>query len=349
MKRPTRLVLAIVIVAGIITAILLGQGRAGSIRLTGVVTTDAVVVSSEVQGRLEELTVKQGDVVQSGQILARIRPQEWKADMSFYANAEEQSAAQVTQAEADLTYQEAQTSNQIAQAKANVASARAQVEQGAADLENSRLNFERLKGLYERGVESVQTYDQARTGFESAKAHSESQRQQVQATEAEVALAEATAQQVAARRATVEASRHQLAAAGAQKEKAQVRLGYTEIRAPISGIVDVRAALAGEVIVPGQAIVTLINPDDLWVRVDVEETYIDRIPPGQEYEVQLPSGAARKGKVYYRGVDADYATQRDVSRTKRDIKTFEVRLRMDNKDRALSVGMTASVTVPLSK
>jgi len=51
--------------------------------------------------------------------------------------------------------------------------------------------------------------------------------------------------------------------------------------------------------------------------------------------------------VFYRSVDADYATQRDVSRTKRDIKTFEIRLRCDNGDRALAVGMTAYVTVPL--
>ena len=63
----------------------------------------------------------------------------------------------------------------------------------------------------------------------------------------------------------------------------------------------------------------------------------------------MPSGAEREGTVFYRGVDADYATQRDVSRTKRDIKTFEVRLRCDNRDRSLAVGMTAYVTLPLAK
>jgi HlyD family secretion protein len=52
--------------------------------------------------------------------------------------------------------------------------------------------------------------------------------------------------------------------------------------------------------------------------------------------------------VFFRGIDADYATQRDVSRTKRDIKTFQVRLRCDNRDRSLAVGMTAYVTLPLS-
>ena len=51
--------------------------------------------------------------------------------------------------------------------------------------------------------------------------------------------------------------------------------------------------------------------------------------------------------MFYRGVDAGFATQRDVSRTKRDIKTTEIRLRCDNADRRLAVGMTAYVDLPL--
>jgi multidrug resistance efflux pump len=219
--------------------------------------------------------------------------------------------------------------------------------QGKADLENARLNFERLQNLFKQGVESAQSNDQARTSYEAAKAHAESLDKQIQAAEAAVALAQANGEQVAARRAMLEATRHQLAATSAQKEKAQVRLNYTEIHAPCAGIVDVRAALQGEVVNPGQAIVTLIDPDNLWVRVDVEESYIDQIRLGQTFKVQLPSGAVREGTVFYRAVDADYATQRDVSRTKRDIKTFEIRLRVDNKDRSLAVGMTAFVVVPL--
>jgi HlyD family secretion protein len=98
----------------------------------------------------------------------------------------------------------------------------------------------------------------------------------------------------------------------------------------------------------GQAVVTLINPDNLWVRADVEETYIDRVHLGDHMPVRLPSGQTREGTVFYRRIDADYATQRDVSRTKRDIKTFEIRLRCDNKDRSLAVGMTAYVTLRLN-
>ena len=349
MKRRLQIVIPVFGVAVALLAYLLFHNRGTALRLTGIVTTDAVVVSSEIQGRLQNLLVNQGDVVQAGQLLGRIQPQEWKADMSFYAQAEQQSSNQVAQAEADLKYQEAQTTNQIRQAEANLAAAEAQVTQADADLENARLNFERLQGLFQRGVESAQTHDQARTTFAAAKAHADSLRKQAQAAQAAVALAQANAEQVVARRAMLEEARHQWAAAEAQKEKAQVRLDYTEIRAPISGIVDVRAALQGEVVNPGQAIITLIDQDNLWVRADIEETYIDRITLGQKLQVRLPSGQAREGIVFYRGADAEYATQRDVSRTKRDIKTFEIRLRLDNADRALALGMTANVTVSWAK
>jgi len=113
--------------------------------------------------------------------------------------------------------------------------------------------------------------------------------------------------------------------------------------------VALRAARQGEVVNPGQPIVSIINPDDLWVRADVEETYIDRVRLGDQMLVRLPSGVERTGTVFFRGVDASYATQRDVSRTKRDIKTFEIRLRVDNSDRRLWPGLTAFVTVPLAE
>ncbi len=85
----------------------------------------------------------------------------------------------------------------------------------------------------------------------------------------------------------------------------------------------------------------------LWVRADVEETYIDRVRIGDKLQVRLPSGEERSATVFYRAADGAFATQRDVSRTKRDIKTFEVRLRTDNGDRRLAVGMTAYVLLPV--
>jgi RND family efflux transporter MFP subunit len=285
MKTSRRIIIIILVLAAVAGGIYFAMTRTpAEIVLTGVVTTDEVIVSPQIQGRLQRLFVKEGDTVTNGELLAQIQPQTQQADVQFYASSEQQADADLAQAQADL--------------------------------ENARLNFERIRELYTNNVESVQTYDATRAAYESANAHVESVQKQIQA-------------------------------AKAQREKAAVQLGYTKIFAPTNGIVDTRAALQGEVVNPGQAVVTLINQDDLWVRADVEETYIDRIHLSDKMQVKLPSGALREGEVFYRGVDADYATQRDVSRTKRDIKTFEIRLRCDNSDRSLAVGMTAYVAMPV--
>jgi multidrug resistance efflux pump len=319
----------------------------GQLTLTGIVTTDNVIVSSQIAGRLQELKVKQGDAVKKGDLLATIQADQWQADMAFYQQAENQAATQISVAEADLRFQEAQTASQIAQAQANVATAVAQITQAEADVENARLTFVHTEDAYKHGAEAVQTYDQARMAYESQKAHLDAVRKQKDAAQAAVDVAKSNLEQVAARRAALEVNKRQLAVAGAQKDKAKVQLAYTEIHAPVDGIVDVRAALQGEMVNPGQPIVTLIDQNDLWVRIDVEETYIERIRLGDKLPVRLPSGTVLEGTVFYRAVDADYATQRDVSRTKRDIRTFEIRLRCDNTDRKLAVGMTAYVALPV--
>lgn len=345
-----RLPLLIAIAAALVGLVAVAAWRRpGELVLTGIVTTDDVIVSTEIEGRIEALLVAEGDQVAPGQLLARIQPREWQADVAFYAGSERQSAAQVAEAEAALRYQEAQTGNQTRQAEASLAAAQAQVAQGEADLENAALTFERVAALRRNGIESQQAYDQARTALDAARAHVAALRKQQQAAEAAVALAKENADQVAVRRAALDASQQQLAATSAQKEKAEVRLERTAIRAPIGGIVDVRAARVGEVVTPGRGIVTLIDPDDLWVRADLEESYVDLVRLGDRLTVRLPSGAELSCPVFYRRADAEYATQRDVSRSKRDIKTFEVRLRCDNRDRRLAVGMTASVIVPLSR
>src|SRR5438309_1959993 len=105
---------------------------------------------------------------------------------------------------------------------------------------------------------------------------------------AAVALARSNAEQVAVRESQLQTNQQQLAAAAAQRTKADVRLTYTEIHAPIDGMVDVRAARPGEVVNPGQPILTLINPDDLWVRADIEESYIGGVKLGDKLTVRLP-------------------------------------------------------------
>ena len=346
MQKPLLFVLILVVLggAGYYTY---ARSRPTSLTLTGIVTTNDVIVSPQIGGQLGELLVKEGDTVRRDQVVAIIRPDELQADTAYYRSNVAGLASQVRESEAALRFQQQQTADQIRQAEAALASTEAQVKAAGADLESARLTFTRTQDLAQQKVASAQELDQARTGFNAAQAKADALNRQVDAQRAAVALARSNAEQVAVRRSQVQTSEHMQQAAAAQQAKANVRLRYTEVRAPIDGIVDVRAARSGEVVQAGQPIVTLINPDDLWIRADVEETYIDRIRMGDKMTVRLPSGDERQGTVFYRGVDAGFATQRDVSRTKRDIKTFEVRLRVDNADRRLAVGMTAYVLLPL--
>jgi multidrug resistance efflux pump len=346
---PKRLAvgLGLIVVAGV--AYGFSRFRPQKLTLTGIVTTHDVVVSPQVGGAVSRLLVTEGDSVTKDQLLAVIAPGELAADRAYYEHSAEGYASQVRESEAALRWQQRETENQIKQQEAMLAATQAQQAEAVASLEDARITYERIKPLADQGAESPQDLDHARTAYDAAKAKADAIGRQVEAQMAALALAHANAEQVAQRRSQVLTAQQQSAAAEAQMTKADVRLGYTELHAPIGGIVDVRAVRQGEVVNAGEPVLTLINPDDLWIRIDVEETYIDRIRLGDTLEVRLPSGETRKGTVIFRGVDAGFATQRDVSRTKRDIKTFEVRLRVDNTDRRLAVGMTAYALLPVGR
>ncbi len=319
-----------------------------SLVLTGIVTTNELIVSSQIAGRLDRLLVKEGDEVMANQLVAVLTPDELREERTFYSFSAQGAGAAVRESEAALRLQERQTTDQIMQAEATLAATESQRVAAQAELDNARVALDRAERMMRDAIGTQERLDQARTAHAVAQSNVLTLGRQIEAQRAAVALAQASAEQVSVRKSQVQSTRQQEAAATAQRTKAEVRLAYTEIHAPMAGIVDVRAALPGEVVTPGQALVTLINPDDLWVRADVEETYVDRVKSGDTLTVRLPSGEERPGTVFYRRADAGFATQRDVSRTKRDIKTFEIRLRVDNKDRRLAVGMTAYVLLPVS-
>ena len=344
-RKRAALLLILLLAAGAGTYAYRRMGPAPLV-LTGIVTTNDVIVSPQIAGQLGQLLVKEGDPVKKDQLVAVIVPDELKADTAYFEQNVQGMSSQIRESEAALRLQERQNADQIQQAESTLASIEAQVDAAAADVEQTRTTFARTQNLSRQNVVSAQELDAARTAQTAAQSKLDALKKQVEAQRATVAMARANAEQTAVRRSQVQTSEHMKQAASAQSAKAGVRLRYTEIHAPIDGIVDVCAARVGEVLSTGQPIITLINPDDLWVRADVEESYIDRVRRGDKMTVRLPSGAEREGTVFYIGADAGFATQRDVSRTKRDIKTFEVRLRVDNSDRRLAVGMTAYVLMP---
>ena len=186
---------------------------------------------------------------------------------------------------------------------------------------------------------------QAETNLQAAQATVAAQQEMVRAAEADLKAAIARTQQANAAKSTVAATEADLKTAIAQKNQAAVRLGYTNVYAPVSGTVSVRAARQGEVVNIGAPIVTIVDLSDTWVRAAIPETYADHIGYGDVLRVRMPGGTITSGKVFFKGVEGDFATQRDVSRRKRDIKTIVLKIRLDNPKGAYVPGMTAEVLV----
>jgi len=203
---------------------------------------------------------------------------------------------------------------------------------------------------YGRGVgiiqlTAAQIVGQFANNLKAQLATVQSLKDQVNAADADLNTAVANTHQAHAAESTVQSTRAQLANAVAQLKEAEIRLGYTKVYAPVSGTVSVRAAREGEVLTAGQPIVTLMDLSDTWVRAAIPETESDHIGLGETLRIRLPGGTQTSGKVFFKSPEADFATQRDVSRRKRDIRTIVLKVRLDNPNGDYVPGMTAEVLV----
>ncbi len=314
------------------------------IQLTGIVTGTDEIVSPLVTGRLQKLLVDEGVEVKAGQLIAEIDPTELKAARDAAAANIQTLQARVQQSDRTLAMNDEQTAAAVAQAAASLTAAKAQLQQ--ANLALNEVTYQRDQGLYAKGVIAEQERDTSEDNYKASQANVTALEDQVKASEAQLAVAQANRMQLQVQQADIVAARSQVTQSVAQKDQAQTQLGYTEIYAPISGIVSVRVARQGEVVQAGGPIVTVVDIDHLWVQADVEESLIDSIQFNQKLNIRLPSGDQIEGTVFFKGVENDYATQRDVSRTKRDIKTFEIKVAIPNPGRRLFAGMTAYVLLP---
>jgi HlyD family secretion protein len=320
--------------------------RGSAIPLIGVVDGTEVIISPQIAGRMIKLNVDEGSEVKKGDLLAELDPSELQAalaqDVANIASLE----AKVRQSDQTLTWTNEQTDAALKQAEANVTTARAQLEQAVANLDLDDINQKRVMALYDAQVDSAQDRDTAVQTVKAARANVDSLQQQIKSQQAALAVAQANRKQVAVQQADVASTKAQLQQAYALRDQANTQLGYTKIYSPLDGIVSVRAARQGEVLAIGSPIVVVVDVDHLWVRADVEESYIDSVHFGDKMSIKLPSGDVIEGTVFFKGVESDFATQRDVSRSKRDIKTFAIKVSVPNANRQLFTGMTATVLLP---
>jgi HlyD family secretion protein len=319
------------------------------LQLIGTVDANEVVVSSRIPGRIQTLTVDEGDDVKAGQLIATIDSQ----DLAAARQAAEATASSQRYKLMGATDTERQTlggtSSQVTNAEAQLRSAQAALVQAQAQYEHQDADTSRTVALAAQGIMSYQSRDEAATALQAAKAAVDSAKANVAAAEASLKVAAANTIQAQTAAKTVSATRGDMENAKALLDQAQVQLGYAQVVSPISGKVNVRAARQGEVVAATTPIVTITDLTQTWIYAPLPETEADAVQLGDSLRVVMPSGATIYGKVIAKSAEADFATQRDVSRRKRDIKTIRLKLLIDNPEMRYVPGMLAEVYIPKSK
>lgn len=344
----------IFVILGVLFLISLGwyffsTKRSDDLQLIGTVDANEVIVSSRIPGRIEALKVDEGDTVQTGQLIATIQSDDL---------AEARNAAEATATSQRYLLQQARdterqlggsTASQVVNAEAQMRAAQASLVQAQAQLEHQNADTSRTVMLAAQGVASDQSRDEAVTSLDAAKAAVDTAKQNVAAAAAALKVAEANTAQAQAQGKAVAATHSEMKNAQALMNQAQVQLGYAQIVSPISGKVNVRAARQGEVVAAGTPIVTITDLTQTWIYAPLPETQADSVQLGDSLRVVMPSGASLQGKVIAKSAEADFATQRDVSRRKRDIETVRLKLLIDNPAMRYVPGMLAEVYVPKDK
>jgi HlyD family secretion protein len=343
--RRFLVLLGLVFVASL-AVYLMTEPAGNAIPLVGTVDGNEVVVSPQIAGRLVKLTVDEGSAVKKGELIGELDPTELEAALASQDANIHTLASKVAETERSYSLTSDQTQAQIDQAQATLTATESQLKQAQANLWRDQQDYRRTVALFESGILPAQARDHAEAAVRADQAGAKALQDQVKAQQAALALARANRRQLEVIRSQVAAAQAQVSQARAQREQAAAQLSYTRIYAPIDGIVSVRAAKQGEVVAAGAPIVVVVDVDHLWVRADVEESYIDAIRFGEKLKVRLASGDELEGTVYFKGVEGEFATQRDVSRTKRDIKTFAIKLAIPNPGHRLFTGMTATVLLP---
>jgi multidrug resistance efflux pump len=320
------------------------------LKLIGTVDANEVLVSAKIPGRIQDLTIEEGQQVQQGQLIAVIESKDLEA-------AREAAEATVTSSRfklGEMVETEHQTQGEVtsaaASAEAEVRVAQASLAQARANLEHQQADTTRTVQLAKQGITSEQAKDDAVTSLQANQAAVETARENVVAAEANLRQAHAHELLAAASARTVASTRGQVQNAKFLADQAGVELGYAKVLAPVTGKVNVLAARQGEVLAAGGTIATVMDLSQTWVYAPLPETQADAVQLDDSLRVVMPSGATVQGKVIAKSSEADFATQRDINGgRKRDIKTVQIKLLIPNPEERFVPGMTAEVFVPRNK
>ncbi|MBM3221632.1 MAG: HlyD family efflux transporter periplasmic adaptor subunit [Candidatus Rokubacteria bacterium] len=344
--------------------------------LSGTIEGTQVDVSAKITGRIAELAAREGERVERGRVLARLAADELSAEARRAEGALAAARAQlrdllagarpeeIQEAEARAARAEAQLADLLAGAR------RQEIEQARAALRNAQVtrewtqrDFRRAEELYGKNLIAAQEVDRARQAFEVAAANEVGARERLDLVgvgprEHEVAAARAdlraARERVQLLRAgprpdAVAAARAQITQAEAAITLARARLAEATIVSPIDGVVLRKNLEAGETANPGVAILTLLDPRDLWLRAYVPETDIGRVRVGQPASISVDAYPGRRfpGVISEIASEAEFTPKNVQTKKERVNLVFRVKIAAKSEGGVLKPGMPADAIIDL--
>lgn len=254
-------------------------------------------LTSEVQGRIEEIYVKEGDHVTKGEPLVRLDPTQEKSstDVQFAALQSAQTRVQ----SAENQKNQAQQALNVAQiavenSRQGVIAAQTDIDRAQVELNAANRELSRNAQLLESGVVSRQVYDEskdrvdnAKAALQTAKANLESRRISVKDSQSRV-----TQQQLVIRDSdtTIQRAMRDVSAEEARLRGQKTQLGKTLQVAPINGVIAEIPSKVGTFAVAGlstTALLTIADMSAVNVEVKVDETSIDKVEVGQKAKIKV--------------------------------------------------------------
>jgi HlyD family secretion protein len=276
---------------------------------------ESLVSFKTVQSRIVALPFDEGQWVAAGTELARLD------DSDYQKQAEVDHAA--------LIVQEKQLSSSLEK----LAAAKATVANDEADLEQKTLDNNRSRELFAQEVIGAQANDLANTAVRQSRA----------ALVRDQANVGAAARDVEVAKANIEQARQTL-------QLANIMLGYTVLRAPFAGVVLVRQAELGEVMLPGAPVVTLADLDHIWLRGYISETDLERVRWGQPATITTDSyqGETFHGRVSFIASDAEFTPKSVETHKERVTLVYRIKIDIANPQHKLKPGMPADALIELA-
>ena len=287
------------------------------------VQMDKVSIAAEVGGRITEVAVKDGQMVQKGQLLFRI-------DGEPYALSVAQANAAIDAANVD-----------VGNLSASLAATGVDIKAAEEGLAFAQSNFARQAALMDKGFTTKAAYDASKHAVEQARA----------------ALAQARADAAEARSKLATGAsgiNPQVEAAKVQRSQAEVNLGRTEVRAPSAGrIAQSDRLLVGQMMVQGLPAVTIVDTLHPWVEANFKETDLADMRVGQRAEISFDAypGLKVRGHVLTigAGTGSEFSVLPAQNATGNWVKVTQrvpVRIAFDEKPaRDMIAGLSADVKV----